>query len=33
MLSLLYLYEKATKDFDLRNVTPVNTAIIPYGGT
>ena len=25
----LHLYKKATKDFDLRNVTPVNTAIIP----
>ena len=24
----LHLYKKATKDFDLRNVTPVNTAII-----
>ena len=33
MLSLLHLYKKATKDFDLRNVTPVNTAIISYGGT
>ena len=30
---MLSLYKKATKDFDLRNVTPVNTAIISYGGT
>ena len=29
----LHLYKKATKDFDLRRVTPVNTAIISYGGT
>ena len=25
----LHLYKKATKDFDLRSVTPTNTAIIP----
>ena len=25
----LHLYKKATQDFDLRNLTPVNTAIIP----
>ena len=29
----LHLYKKATKDVDLCNVTPVNTAIISYGGT
>ena len=29
----LHLYKKATKDFDLCRVTPVNTAIISYGGT
>ena len=29
----LHLYKKATKDIDLRNVAPVNTAIILYGGT
>ena len=29
----LRLYKKATKDVDLCNVTPVNTAIISYGGT
>ena len=28
----LHLYKKATKDVDLCNVTPVNTAIISYGG-
>ena len=29
----LHLYKKATKDVDLCNVTPVNMAIISYGGT
>ena len=29
----LHLYKKATKDVDLCNVTPVNTAIISCGGT
>ena len=29
----LHLYKKATKDVDLSNVTPVNRAIISYGGT
>ena len=29
----LHLYKKTTKDVDLCNVTPVNTAIISYGGT
>ena len=29
----LHLYKKATKNVDLCNVTPVNTAIISYGGT
>ena len=29
----LHLYKKANKDFGLCNVTPVNTAIISYGGT
>jgi len=29
----LLLYKKTTKDVDLCNVTPVNTAIISYGGT
>ena len=29
----LHLYKKATKDVDLCNVTPRNTAIISYGGT
>ena len=29
----LHLYKKTTKDFDLGRVTPVNTAIISYGGT
>ena len=29
----MHLYKKATKDVDLCNVTPVNTAIISYGGT
>ena len=29
----LHLYKKATRDFNLLNVTPVSTAIISYGGT
>ena len=29
----LHLYKKATKDVDLCNVTPVNMAIISYGGS
>ena len=29
----LHLYKKAAKDVDLCNMTPVNTAIISYGGT
>ena len=29
----LHLYKKTTKDVDLCNVTPVNMAIISYGGT
>ena len=29
----LHLYKKATKDVDMCNVTPVNTAIISYGVT
>ncbi|PFX31634.1 Retrovirus-related Pol polyprotein from transposon 17.6 [Stylophora pistillata] len=29
----LHLYKKATRDFNLINVTPVSTAIISYGGT
>ena len=34
MLSLcIYTIKKATKNVDLCNVTPVNTAIISYGGT
>ena len=29
----LHLYKKATRDFNLLNMTPVSTAIISYGGT
>ena len=29
----LHVYKKATKDVDLCNATPVNTAIISYGVT
>ena len=29
----LHLYKKATRDFNLLNVTPVSTPIISYGGT
>ena len=28
----LHLYKKASKDFELLNVTPINTAIVSYGG-
>ena len=28
----LHLYKKTTKDVDLCNVTPLNTAIISFGG-
>ena len=28
----LHLYKKASRDFELLNVTPINTAIVSYGG-